>query len=91
MNQLTSILAGFALLATTTTAVVAFQGGASEPVKSTAEYFVTGQGDSAHLWVREGTTLRVIAHGKCKECATEAGHEHKEGDKHEHDKPGTKK
>lgn len=63
--------------------------GASQPVKSDPQYFVTPDGEGAHLWVREGTTLRVIAHGECKECKAKGhdDHEHKEGDGHDHDKP----
>lgn len=64
--------------------------GASQPVKSEAQYFVTADGDEAHLWVREGTTIRVVGHGACKECA-EKGHDHKEGDGHNHTKPAPKK
>ena len=42
--------------------------GASQPVKSEPQYFVTADGEGAHLWVREGTALRVVGHGECKEC-----------------------
>ena len=67
--------------------------GASQPVKTEAQYFVTADGDEAHLWVREGVTLRVVGHGACKECAAKGhdGHDHKEGDGHDHskDKPAT--
>lgn len=66
--------------------------GGSEPVKSAPEYFVSAEGDSAHLWVREGTTLRVVGHGTCKDCPPpDEGHEHEEGDGHHHAKPGAKK
>lgn len=69
--------------------------GASQPVKSETQYFVTSDGDEAHLWVREGTTIRVVGHGECKECKAK-GHdhkdgEHKEGDGHDHGKPSPKK
>ena len=60
--------------------------GASEPVKSAPEYFVTAEGDNAHLWVREGVNLRVVGHGVCKDCPLGHGHEHKSGDDHEHGK-----
>jgi hypothetical protein len=64
--------------------------GASQPVKSEAQYFVTGEGDHAHLWVREGANLRVVGHGECKAgCPWES--EHKEGDGHDHGKPAPKK
>lgn len=88
MNRLTYTIAGFALVASTL--AFAFQG-ASEPVRSAPEYFVTADGDAAHLWVREGTTLRVVGHGACKDCPLDADHEHKEGDGHDHSKPGAKK
>jgi hypothetical protein len=71
--------------------------GASQPVKSDPQYFVTPDGEGAHLWVREGTNLRVVAHGLCKECDTKGhdghdhDHDHKEGDGHDHDKPAGKK
>ncbi len=69
--------------------------GANQPVRSEPQYFVTADGDEAHLWVREGTAIRVVGHGTCKECA-EKGHdhkegEHKEGDGHDHGKPAPKK
>ncbi len=32
----------------------------------TLEYFVTGEGDAAHLWARDGSELRCVGHGKCK-------------------------
>ncbi len=61
--------------------------GANQPVKSEPQYFVTPDGEGAHLWVREGTTLRVIGHGECKECKAKGHdhHDHKEGDGHDHD------
>ena len=77
MNHSILLVAGLALV--TSSVALALQG-ASEPVKSAPEYFVTGAGTSAHLWVREGLKLRAIAHGECKECASAAlehGHEHK--------------
>lgn len=83
-----STLGGIALLAT---AALFTTQGASEPVKSAPEYFVTAEGDNAHLWVREGTNLRVVGHGTCKDCPLDDGHDHKEGDGHDHGKPGEKK
>ncbi|MGH7130517.1 MAG: hypothetical protein ACREJO_01020 [Phycisphaerales bacterium] len=59
---------------------------ASQPIKSAAEYYVTADGEGAHLWVREGVNLRVVGHGECKECK-EKGHDHKDGDGHDHGKP----
>lgn len=55
---------------------------ASTPVKSQTDYFVTGEGDAAHLWVREGTALRCVGHGECTAHGDHA--DHKEGDGHDH-------
>ena len=49
---------------------------AAQPVKSETQYFVTGDGDDAHLWVREGTNLRCVGHGECKAHGDHAGHDH---------------
>jgi hypothetical protein len=49
---------------------------AAQPVKSETEYFVTGEGDDAHLWVREGTNLRCVGHGECKAHGDHEGHDH---------------
>jgi hypothetical protein len=69
---------------TLVTAVLMGQG-ASTPVKSDTQYFATGEGDSAHLWVREGTTLRCVGHGACAAHAHgDDAHDHKEGDGHDH-------
>ena len=64
--------------------------GASQPVKSAAEYFVTGEGDAAHLWVREGAGLRCVGHGACAAHNHDDAHDHKEGDAHDHAKPAGK-
>lgn len=61
--------------------------GASQPVRTETQYFVTGEGDEAHLWVREGTNLRCVGHG---ECAAHQ-HDHEEGDGHDHGKEPPKK
>jgi hypothetical protein len=88
MTLSNSILGGLALASTA--ALFAPQG-ASEPVKSAPEYFVTAEGgDHAHLWVREGNGLRVVGHGTCKDCPLDAEAEHKEGDGHDHGKPAKK-
>ncbi len=47
--------------------------GASQPVRSEPPYFVTPDGEGAHLWVREGTNLRVVTHGECTECSNPIG------------------
>lgn len=61
--------------------------GASQPVKSETQYFVTGEGDESHLWVREGANLRCIGHGECNAHQ----HDHKEDDSHDHGKEAPKK
>lgn len=85
MTLSNSILGGLALASTA--ALFTTQ---SEPVKSAPEYFVTAEGDNAHLWVREGNNLRVVGHGTCKDCPLDAEGEHKEGDGHDHGKPAKK-
>ena len=85
-----SVLVGLAAgVGLTALAAVMMGQGASQPVKSEPQYFVTAEGDGAHLWVREGTALRVVAHGECKECKAKGhdDHDHKEGDGHDHAKP----
>ena len=88
MTLSNSILGGLALAST---AALFTTQGASEPVKSAPEFFVTAEGDNAHLWVREGSGLRIVGHGKCQNCPLGVGGEHKEGDGHDHGKPGGKK
>lgn len=85
-----SIAAGLAAGVGLFILVAAMMGqGASQPVKSDPQYFVTADGDVAHLWVREGTALRVVGHGECKECNATGhdDHDHKEGDGHDHGAP----
>jgi hypothetical protein len=51
-----SVLVGLAAgVGLTALAAVMMGQGASQPVKSEPQYFVTADGDGAHLWVREGT------------------------------------
>lgn len=88
-----SLLLGLAAgVGFTALAAVMMGQGTSQPVKAEPQYFVTADGDEAHLWVREGATIRVVGHGACKECAAK-GHDHKEGDGHDHgkDKPAAPK
>lgn len=87
MNLTNSVLGGLALVSS---AAFFTTQGASEPVKSAPEYFVTAEGDNAHLWVREGNGLRVVGHGMCKDCPLDAEGEHKEGDGHDHGQPAKK-
>ena len=61
------------------------QSGAAQPVRSETQYFVTGEGDDAHLWVREGSNLRCVGHGECK---THGDHKHDDG--HDHGKEKAK-
>ncbi len=62
--------------------------GASQPVlKTETQYFVTGEGDDAHLWVREAAKLRCVGHGECAALQ----HDHKDGDGHDHGKEAPKK
>ena len=82
-----SLVAGIAL---TSVAAVLMGQGANQPARSEPQYFVTADGEGAHLWVREGTTLRVVGHGECKECANKGHDDHKDGDGHDHDKPAKK-
>lgn len=81
-----SLLSGLALGAGAIVATAVLMGqSASQPVRNAPEYFVTGAGDAAHLWVREGTTLRVVGHGECKDCPIDhTDHGHEEGDGHDH-------
>ena len=76
-HLVTGLTLGVAL---TAAAALLMGQGANTPVKSEPQYFVTADGDGAHLWVREGTALRVVAHAECKECQAK-GHGH---DDHDH-------
>lgn len=98
MNQIAprsrSVLVGLAIgLGITAFAGLLMGQGANQPVRSDPQYFVTADGDGAHLWVREGTMLRVVSHGACKECAGEGAHDHahEDGEAHEQGKPAIKK
>lgn len=86
--------AGMAVgVALTSLAALMMGQGASQAVKSEPQYFVTADGEGAHLWVREGVALRVVGHGECKECKAKGhdDHDHKEGDGHDHGKETPKK
>lgn len=76
----------------TAVAAIMMGQGANQPVKSATEYYVTADGEGAHLWVREGSTLRVVGHGECKECAAKGhgDHDHKDGHDHGKETPKTK-
>ena len=100
MNQSKSLCAGLvAGIAITTLGAIMMGQGANQPVKSATEFFVTTDGSGAHLWAREGTTLRVVGHGVCKECSAKDHHDHdakpatdgKKADDHGHDHAPAKK
>lgn len=80
-----NLITGMSMGAVVTVAVAILMGqGANQPVKSETQYFVTADGDHAHLWAREGATLRVVGHGECKDCPMEKEH----GDHESHDGHG---
>lgn len=70
------LIAGAALI---TACVLLLGQNANQPVKSESQYFVTGEGDEAHLWVREGVKLRCLGHGECAAHKHE-DHDHKDGE-----------
>lgn len=79
------LIAGTAL----TVAAAAMMGqGAAQRGPADTQYFVTADDGEAHLWLREGNTLKMVAHGECTECKAKGGdgHGHKEGDGHDHGK-----
>ncbi len=73
-----------------TAALAAMMGqGAAQRAPADTQYFVTADDGEAHLWLRDGNTLKMVAHGECTECKAKGddGHGHKEGDGHDHGKP----
>lgn len=71
-----------------TVIVAAMMGqGPSNHAPTDTQYFVTADGEMAHLWLREGNTLRMVAHGECKECKEHGHGEHGHGDEHDHGRP----
>ena len=87
-SMIAGVVAGVGL---TALAAIMMGQGASQPVKSEPQYFVTADGEGAHLWVREGTALRVVGHGECKECKAKGHDDHDQGDGHDHTKDAPKK
>lgn len=86
-----SVVFGLLIGAGLTASAAALMGqGAAKPAPADTQYFVTADDGEAHLWLREGSTLTMIAHGECKECAAKdhGEHGHKEGDGHDHAVPG---
>jgi len=89
-----SIVLGLIAGAGLTVVAAAMMGqGAARPAAADTQYFVTADDGEAHLWLREGNTLSMVAHGACKECAAKGGEGqgHKEGDGHDHGKPAAGK
>lgn len=89
-----SIVLGLVAGAALTVAAAAMMGqGAAQRGPADTQYFVTADDGEAHLWLREGNTLKMVAHGKCDQCAGNDGdgHGHKEGDGHDHAKPASGK
>ena len=87
-----SIVLGLVAGAALTVAAAAMMGqGAAQGGPADTQYFVTADGEGAHLWVREGTALRVVGHGECKECKAKGHDDHKGGDGHDHTKDAPKK
>lgn len=84
-NLIVGLVGGISIA---TFAAVLMGQGASQPVRSEPQYFVTGEADEAHLWVREGASLRCVGHGECSAHAHEDdhGHDHEESDGHDHGK-----
>jgi len=85
-----SIVLGLISGAALTAAAATMMGqGAAQRAPTDTQYFVTAEDGEAHLWLREGNTLKFVAHGACAECKGkgDAGHGHKEGDGHDHAKP----
>jgi hypothetical protein len=85
-----SIVLGLVAGAAVTVAAAAMMGqGAAQRGPADTQYFVTADDGEAHLWLREGNTLKMVAHGECADCKGkgEDGHGHKEGDGHDHSKP----
>lgn len=80
-----SIVLGLVAGAGLTVVAAAMMGqGAARNSPADSQYFVTANNGEAHLWLREGNTLKMVAHGKCGECE---GKGHNDGDGHDHSKP----
>jgi hypothetical protein len=85
-----SVVLGLVAGTAITAAVAAMMGqGAAQRAPADTQYFVTADDGEAHLWLRDGNTLKMVAHGQCAECKGKGddGHDHKEGDGHDHAKP----
>lgn len=85
-----SVVLGLVAGAALTFAAAAMMGqGAAQRGPADTQYFVTADDGEAHLWLREGNTLKMVAHGACAECKAEGedGHGHDDGDGHDHGRP----
>lgn len=91
-----SLIAGSAL---TVFAGAMMGQGAARPAPADTQYFVTADDGEAHLWLREGSTIRMVAHGTCDQCAgigddghgDDDGHAHDDRDGHDHATPAVRK
>lgn len=88
-NRSSLVLGLIAGVGLTAAAVATMGQGAARSAPADTQYFVTAEDGEAHLWLREGNTLKFVAHGECAECTAKGGegHGHKEGDGHDHAKP----
>jgi hypothetical protein len=87
-----SIVLGLISGAALTAAAATMMGqGAAQRAPTDTQYFVTAEDGEAHLWLREGNTLKFVAHGECADCKAKGGEGHKEGDGHDHAKPAAGK
>lgn len=85
-----SVVSGLVAGAGLAAAVAAMMGqGVAQRTPADTQYFVTAEDGEAHLWLREGNSLKMVGHGECPECRGKDpdDHDHEEGDGHDHAKP----
>lgn len=62
-----SLLIGLAAGASVTAFGALMMGqGVTQPEGRSDQYFVTGEGNTAHLWARDGSTLRWVGKGEVR-------------------------